>query len=226
MRRDVLFDVYLHPQTGRRVGFCQIEEGYLLAQEKSEKANGSIAEVTVMSGVKALAQKLKSGFVKIDRRWYFDQRSLSFTNQHPELQGSWILATSTLQPSRIVSAVQAVALTLPVDVVLPEEIQHWVSLRESSESYVSAGDDTCLWALVLAQVSMDNGWMLRGQATLGRLPDLPPSMAPAQWADWLSKSFSSTSIDDCLKALGWTTEAIIISSATESLDTGNLAAFF
>jgi hypothetical protein len=225
MRRDVLFDVYVQLNSGHRVGFAQHAEGFYIAQEKSGKSEGSIRSVSTIAGVNALALKLRGGYTKTERRRYFNARSAAFCEEHPELGTAWLLAAIVPRPQQAVEAVCKLAAGLPKTVILPEEVAHWAKWQEAKESYVTAGDDSCLWALLLAQASMERGWALRSHPGHGRLPDQPPAIAPSQWASWLAKSFSASSIEECLQALGWTVEHII-SSGILSKDDGNLSAFF
>lgn len=225
MRRDVLFDVYVQSKSGHRVGFAQHAGGFYIAQERSGKSDGSLKSVTTPAGVSLLAKRLRDGYTRSERRLYFQGRSSEFCSEHPELGGAWLLAAIVPKPQQAIEAVQSLAAGLPKSVILPEEVAHWAKCHDGKESYVTAGDDSCLWALLLAQVSMERGWALRSHPGHGRLPDQPPAIAPNQWATWLAKSFTASSIQECLQALGWTVEHII-SSGIESKDDGNLSAFF
>lgn len=224
MRRDALFDVYTHPDTGHRVGFAQGDNGYIVAQSADERHKGGVQEISAVAGVKVLAQTLRKGYVKTGPRCYFSDQRLSFMVSHPELGGNWLLAAMTVQPSVILGAVGKLAYQLPEEFVFREEVDHWMHWQSNNHTYVAAADDSPLWSLLLAQVCMQNGWALRSQPQLGRLPDQPPSVAPEQWARWLAHSFTDQSIRDCLKALGWTVENIITSGAA-TLDEGNLSAY-
>lgn len=224
MGPEVLFDVYTHPDTGHRVGFAQGPNGFFIAQAADNKHKGGLQEVTSVAGVKALAQALRKGYVKTSPRMYFSDQRLYFTVSHPELVGNWLLAAMSTNPAQILEAVAAVARQMPEEFVYREEVEHWVAWQSKNRAYVAAANDTPLWSLLLAQVCMQNGWALRSQPQLGRLPDQPPSQAPSQWARWLEHSFTQQSIADCLKALGWTVENII-TSGTSALDEGNLSAY-
>ena len=224
MRRDALFDVYTHPDTGHRVGFAQGDNGYIVAQSADEKHKGGVQEISAVAGVKALAQALRKGYVKTGPRCYFSDQRLAFVLTHPELGGDWLLAAMTVKPALVLDAVAKLAYELPEEFVFREEVDHWIRWQSNNQTYAKAADDSPLWALLLAQVCMQNGWALRSQPQLGRLPDQPPSVAPEHWARWLAHSFTDQSIRDCLKALGWTVENIITSGAA-SLDEGNLSAY-
>ena len=224
MRRDALFDVYTHPDTGHRVGFAQVDNGYIVAQSTDQTHKGGVQEMSAMAGVKALAQTLRKGYVKTCYRFYFSDQRQVFMQAHPELGGNWLLAAMTVKPSLVLEAVAKLAYQLPEEVVFREEVDHWMAWQANNQTYTVAADDSPLWCLLLAQVCMHNGWALRSQPQLGRQPDQPPSVAPDQWALWLAHSFTAQAIRDCLKALGWTVENII-TSGTATLDEGNLSAY-
>jgi hypothetical protein len=224
MALEVLFDVYMHPDTGHRIGFAQGDGRFIIALAADDKHKGGRQEVSSVSGVKALAQALRKGYVKNAPRMYFSDQRQSFVASHPELVGDWLLAAMSANPTQILGAVAAVAHQMPEEFLYREEVEHWVALQSTNRAYVVAANDTPLWSLLLAQVCMQNGWALRSQPHLGRLPDQPPSQAPDQWAQWLEHSFSQQSISDCLKVLGWTVEKII-TSGTAPLDGGNLSAY-
>ena len=223
--RETLYEVYVHERTGVQFGLGQAGEDFGVV----EHSKGILCPrvVSTMAGLSLTASKLKAGYTKTSGRRYFHSSTGAFSYVHEELGRDgqeWLLAAT---PPNMAEGIEAIASSASVAVpaaIYPEEIDLWRQRQAENSTYLIAHADHCLWALVLAEQALSLGWPLRAAPKHPGLPDAPPSIAPTEWAQWLSKSFSGTKIRECQVALGRTFDHVITSGMPTS-DEDNLSAY-
>ena len=219
------FELYRLERSGALFGLSQFGDDVKLVD--MEGGSYKVTKVSFESGVKRLALRLKAGYVKTGDRMYFNERESTFSYTHPDLVWKglrWVLAAVPPDLGVAVGLLKRIGLSLPASAIFPEEIEAWGERQFRNARHVVAYNDHPVWALAIAQASLDHGWLLRASPEHGELPSSPPSISPNVWGIWLKKQFSETSVQDAQRALGWTMEKIILSGDVASIE-DNLSAF-
>lgn len=219
---STLFEIYSHPDSVHRFGVSNAGGEWSLV----EYASGAYKRkrVTALVGTQRLAQKLKAGYGKSKSRMYFSEAHGTFNFEHPDLASRWVLAVAPPNLEQCIGVVTGLVKSLPSTVIYPEEVDAWAAIQAQHSEYVVAGDDLCLWALVIAEASLNEGWPLRWNGSRP-LPTEPPSLSPNEWQEWLASTFLRKTIQETQRTLGWTFERRLTS--VENPPTGsNLAALF
>lgn len=160
-----------------------------------------------------LAELVRKGYVVTRSNQFFDEMRAAFVEHHPDLARD-----PSGQPVTYVLYAQVPNMedaTLQVDRLLGDGLCDAGITRRIKSDYlreVGMADETLVaydshpaWALVIAQVARDNGWVLA--ASRPGLPKASPRSEPLLWATWLKEFFVDTTIYQALTALGWSPAA-------------------
>lgn len=223
---DTLFTVYQQADTGHVYALGQ-SHGKYFQVEKTAKGF-VVSEKAFSAAVTKIAANLRRGYFQTVSPMYFNERSGEFTRIHPDLSWKglgWVLAAVVTDVAAASNTVAEMLKTLPTSVIRAEEVVAWQTQQSRNAAHVVAFEDMPIWGLVLAQAAMDHGWALRSSGAMGSMPDLPPSISPIEWANWLSPAFTDRSIADAQRALGWTVGALLTADQLLPPDASNLAGF-
>lgn len=223
--RDELFDLYQQSDTGHLFGIARTGDRCWVVEQKSDGA--VVHSTTFIAAIGKLAGKLKAGYASAGQRLYFSVLTSQFSIEHPDMQWRgvpWVIAATPRDMDGAIEAVRVRAWSLPNVVIFREEIDQWVERQKLNIRHVVAYQDHPIWALLVAEVAYEYGWLLRESGIAPALPSSRPSASIKDWRDWGDGVFSKSSLIDSQRALGWTSEQRAHSGMEFSME-DNLSAF-
>lgn len=226
----------------RQFGHAQIVDapGFSQVVEIDGKGAYTVKRIKTISAMGRLQMALAAGTHEVAKHsMYFCPQKVRFVHRHPDISwgDEWMLA---VQPPTVASCVSYVAGLVRGrgdalnGVISSAEIDAWALRQLQNTTYLVAFTDHPMWTLILGEVALSMGWLVRTNTTKGRAPTLLPSMNPSEWDAWLQSDFSLGSIRRARIALGMTnlntqfstTESTEINTEAVEIDPGNLSALF
>ena len=182
-------------------GFAEGEGCWLLRTNRGESKGLTFLQMSTLLG-----SLLRSGYTKDPALVFYDKRRGEFTGIHPDLASGgadWVLAAEPSDLAKGVASVsQRMQTSAPPTVIHPVEIDAWARRQGENEKLIVAFRDHPAWALLLAEMAMQSGWVLRGHPALGVMPRQSPSIASEEWDAWLGQHFPSNEVSSTRIQLG------------------------
>lgn len=226
--RNVLFDVFQHPESGAFFAFGELPDKSAFVVEKNSRDTVPVARpLTTLAAMRLMGEKLRRGYQRGKSTMYFDPVEQVFTHVHPDLSWggkSWLLAARSPTVQAGIDAVVAEMRRLPESVVLPIEVDAWAQRQINNAAYIVAFNDLPVWSLVLAETSLKEGWTVRANPHLAGAPALLPSMNPLQWDEWLQQLFDLKLVQSTRAELGFTLDNIEKPDQQELIESENWSA--
>lgn len=226
----------------KQFGQAQIvgEPGLSQVVEIDGKGAYTVKPIKTVTAMGRLQLALAAGTHEVSKNlMYFCPQKVMFVHRHPDLSwgDEWMLAA---QPPNVIAYAPRVASRVRglgdaiKGVISRAEIDAWEQRQLQNTTHLVAFSDHPVWALILGEMALSMGWLVRTNTAKGRAPTLLPSMNPSEWDAWLQSDFSLDSIRRARIALGITnlntqfstTESTEINTEAVDIDPGNLSAHF
>lgn len=171
------------------------------------RTNDGEAKTLPFSGIAPkLGTLLRKGYVVDPSLVFWDKRSGAFSRAHPDLASGGVNWVLSAEPPKLLEGVDLVTERMlacaGVHLLLPVEILAWKDRQIQNENLIVAFRDVPAWALLLGELAMKNGWLIRSHPSLGLMPREMPSRNPQEWDIWLAQSFPAEEVTSTRIKLG------------------------